>query len=198
LQSNLPLLDVVKSLIWLSVEVSKKKKDLIKHQKGGNIVKGENGLNTDSDVVQRMIPIWGTYKEAEALYNYPSWEQAGWTALSALGDLSMLIPLAGPEIKAGLTSARAANAIGKAAKVSKVKRAVPIIKDANKARKVAHAKTMEDITYPAIYSILGRPSGVGLSLPFRLDSSNDNLTEDYNKTEEPPYWYSITTPQENK
>ena len=76
-----------------------------------------------------MIPIWGTYKEAEDLYSNPSLEQAGWTALSALGDASMIIPLVGPEIKAGLTTAKAA----KVAKFSKPQRVVRTLKKVNKA-----------------------------------------------------------------
>lgn len=132
------------------------------------------------DIVERMIPVYGTYKEAQDLYNNPSWSQAGWTALSALGDLSMLIPLIGPELKAGITAARVANGIGKAAKVTKAKRVVPIIQDANKARQIQHAKTMEDITWPALYSVMVRPSAVTLSLPFRIEQlqENDSIKND--------------------
>lgn len=120
-----------------------------------------------------MIPIWGTYKEAKDLYNNPSLEQAGWTGLSALGDLSMLIPVLGPEIKAGLTATKAANTIGKAAKLSKTQRAVPLIKEANKARAIQHAKTMEDITYPAMYPFLVRPTGVALTTLYRQENKKN-------------------------
>ena len=123
-----------------------------------------------------MIPIWGTYKEAEDLYNNPSLEQAGWTALSALGDASMIIPLVGPEIKAGLTTAKAASKAAKVAKFSKPQRVARTLKKVNKARAAQHSKTMQDITYPAMYPFLVRPTGVALSVPYRMREDKSNST----------------------
>jgi hypothetical protein len=132
----------------------KKNKDLIP--------KGQEGL----EVAQRMIPVWGTLKEAKQLYDYPSWEQAGWTALSALGDASMFVlPLVGGPIKAAATAAKAANVASKAAKVAK---------SAKTAAKAAGAKVAEDVTTPALYGVLARPT-IGTAGRFGLASNENNL-----------------------
>ena len=92
-------------------------------QKKNKIRKGEEGLNT-GEIVERMIPIWGTYKEAEDFFENPSWGQAGWLLASAASDLASILPIVGPAAKAATTSAiasaRAANTIGKAAKVKEL------------------------------------------------------------------------------
>jgi hypothetical protein len=129
-----------------------------------------------------MIPIYGTYKEAKQLYEHPSWEQAGWTALSALGDASMAIPLFGPEIKAATTAAKAANVTAKAAKLSKAGKAAYVMKNANNARKIAHAKTMEDITWPVLYGTLVRPT-IGTVGRLGL-ASNENVYNMFGTTKE--------------
>lgn len=118
-----------------------------------------------------MILGVGTYLEAKDFYNNPTWEQAGWTTLSALGDASMIFPIIGGPTKAAITSAKVANTIGKAAKLSKAERFVPLLQDANKARKVAHAKMLEDITWPALYGTMVRPAGVTLTMPYRTTRS---------------------------
>lgn len=114
-----------------------------------------------------MIPVYGTYKEFQDLYNNPSWSQAGWAALSALGDLSMLVPLVGPAAKASLTAAKAANTIGKAAKLNKAQRVVPLLQETQKAGKAALVKTGEDVTWPVLYSTMARPTGVAVTYPYR-------------------------------
>lgn len=131
------------------------------------------------DVVERMIPIWGTYKEAEDFFENPSWGQAGWLLASAASDLASILPIVGPAAKAAttsaITSARAANTIGKAAKVSKARRVVPIAQDmfkaGNKAGKRAWQDWLkkDDITTPVLNTFLVKPSAVTLSLPFRED-----------------------------
>jgi hypothetical protein len=72
----------------------------------------------------------------------------------------MLLPLVGPEIKAATTAAKAANVAAKAAKLSKASKAAYVMKNANNARKIAHAKTMEDITYPVLYSFTRPTLGI--------------------------------------
>jgi hypothetical protein len=144
-------------------DFQKKNKDLIP--------KGQEGL----EVAQRMIPVWGTLKEAKQLYDYPSWEQAGWTALSALGDASMFVlPLVGGPIKAAATAAKAANVASKAAKVSKVARVAKVAKSAKTAAKAAGAKVAEDVTTPALYGVLARPT-IGTAGRFGLASNENNL-----------------------
>lgn len=125
-----------------------------------------------------MIPIWGTYKEAEDFFENPSLEQAGWLIASAASDIASVLPGIGPAAKAATASARAvkaANTIGKAAKVSKIRRAVPIAQDmfkaGNKAGKRAWRDWLkkDDITTPVLNTLLVKPSAVTLSLPFRKD-----------------------------
>lgn len=43
-----------------------------------------------ADLGTSMIPIYGTYKEAKNLIEHPSWENAGWTALSLASEIPVL------------------------------------------------------------------------------------------------------------
>lgn len=127
------------------------------------VVKAEGG--TDFDIYGRMVPGLGTYLEAKDLYNHPSWGQAGWTALSALGDIAMFAPVVGPAISSSLKAAKIANTAAKAAKVGKTGR----LGAATKAGHVAAKASLNaaDYTAPALGTFMVRPSGAVLTLPFR-------------------------------
>lgn len=56
----------------------------------GGSTNTNNNPNFLSELGTSLIPIYGTYKEAKNFINEPSWENAGWTALSLVSEIPML------------------------------------------------------------------------------------------------------------
>lgn len=87
-----------------------------KKSNGGNLFQGGGGLfgNETVDTVASFLPIVGTLEDAYTLYKAPSWENAGWLALSLGSDLVGAGLLKG--VKAATKQYKAAKATEKAAK----------------------------------------------------------------------------------
>lgn len=85
----------------------------------GNMYDGEgdevNLLHVAADVGTSMIPVVGTIKDAYKFYQEPSWENAGWLALSAATDF---VPFLKP-VK-GLRAAKEATKAAKAAEEAQI------------------------------------------------------------------------------
>lgn len=92
------------------------------------------GLSGDqwADIGTSMIPVYGTYKDAKEFYHNPSWENAGWLAVSALSEIPFL-----KWLKAGKAT-KAVRAVNKATQAaesySRAKRTV------NRMREIPNIK----------------------------------------------------------
>lgn len=145
-----------------------------KHASGGHLY-GEGGdTNWDdtpegivSNAAVGLIPIVGTGNEVRQLIQNPSWEQAGWTGLSLLGDLATIFTFgAGEGAKAAITTAKTTRSLSKAAKA---------YKSGKQASKAARASRRAEKAYKAdVVTRRGGPS-VSRNTNLRRQRANDRL-----------------------
>ena len=134
-----------------------------KHNNGG-ILKAQQGDVIKQSLLE-MIPIYGTYKNAERFIQNPTWYGAGSTALSLLGDATMFTGL-GWLIKGASTANKAAKAYKLANRADELLTAT---RKANETQQLARQyKHNENVIHSL--SLLGGPKANTL-IPKRIKSN---------------------------
>lgn len=140
-----------------------------RYKDGGNIDWDDSPEGIATNAAIGLIPIVGTVNEARQLIENPSWEQAGWTALSLLGDAATIFTFgAGEGAKAAITTAKATRSLSKASRAYKQSKA---------ASKAARASRRAEKAYQAdVVTRRGGPS-VSRRTTLRREAANNRLLD---------------------